>query len=89
MPALVNTVVNFDCAAAGLAPLTWQWNVGDSSVLTTQIETASHTFVAAGPYPVRVLVTDSQGLQTSSQLALDVLEPQELAVSKIAGTAGH
>ncbi|NDI85887.1 PKD domain-containing protein [Undibacterium crateris] len=77
-PALANSVpnssVSFTAAANDPAqlPLTYSWNFGDGTTATGT--SVSHTYTSAGMYNVRVVVTNSKGLSSSTTKLYPVVQ---------------
>ncbi|MGA9838860.1 MAG: PKD domain-containing protein [Thermoplasmata archaeon] len=63
--------VNFTSSATGgTSPFTSAWSFGDGS--TSADNSVNHTFAAGGTYTVRLTVTDADGRNASTSLALTV-----------------
>jgi immune inhibitor A len=57
----------------GLAPYSYQWNLGDGSSLTSQ--SVSHNYLYSGDYLVSFTVTDDQGVSVSQNVNVNVNVP--------------
>jgi len=55
---------SFDASASTGSPTTYQWNFGDGTSATGA--SASHTYAAAGTYPVTLTVTGSNGTDSET-----------------------
>jgi len=70
----VGTSLNFSAEAADTASdlgnLRYDWNFGD--LLTGTGKNASHTYLAAGSYTVRLKVTDDEGASVEDSVTVDV-----------------
>lgn len=62
------TPSSFD-ASQSLSPVgtivSYEWDFGDSTIVTTASPTIAHTYAVAGPYTVTLTVTNSAGTSTS------------------------
>lgn len=74
--ANVGEALTFSVVASDAQALTYTWNFGDGSVVTTQDGSISHTFVAPGAYQVTVTVTDPNGNSNSGSLTVAALDAQ-------------
>ncbi|HEY3322403.1 MAG TPA: Ig-like domain repeat protein [Planctomycetota bacterium] len=70
--ATVGQPVLFTFAASGAQPITYTWDFGDGTVLTTTDTSVSHTFTAPTDYSITVLATDPAEQTTSSGMSLTV-----------------
>lgn len=61
--AVASQLIGFTDRSAGL-PISWAWNFGDGGSSTEQYPT--HTYAAAGSYPVSLTVTNASGSSTKS-----------------------
>jgi len=58
----------------------YAWDFGDTSTDTTNSATNSHTYLAAGTYPVTLTVTDNQGATNSATTNVTVTTPAPVAL---------
>jgi PKD repeat protein len=78
-------------AGGGSAPYTFLWDFGDGTADTVQNPT--HTYVAAGTYPVVVKVTDAKGVGATATVSVTVPQTTfpitlSITVSPLSVTAG-
>jgi PKD repeat protein len=68
---LVPLTVSFTATtnAGGAAPFTYQWDFGDYSGINTGAS-PTHTYTMPGIYPVKVVVTDSKGWQSTGMVTI-------------------
>lgn len=85
-------LVNFDASASssGTPIIDYAWNFGDGA--TGSGVTPSHTYTAAGFYPIRLTITDAEGLTSSTLKTLTVTEAPgsltaDIEASVTSGTA--
>jgi PKD repeat protein len=64
--------VSFTVAATDSSPLTYTWDFGDGTTLTTTSGTVSHTYLAPGVYTVTVTATDAAGHSSVSSQQFQV-----------------
>lgn len=76
--------VSFSAAASDPDgdPLTYQWNFGDGTSLTTSTGTAVHIYVASGPVTVQLVVSDGKGGTAQATIDLSVGIVQVLVTKK-------
>ncbi|MCI4667573.1 MAG: PKD domain-containing protein [Bacteroidia bacterium] len=59
-----NSTVSFTNLSGSLLPMTFAWNFGDGSPISTEVNPV-HTYTAIGRYEVKLVVTNSFGCQDS------------------------
>ncbi|MCY3022474.1 MAG: chitobiase/beta-hexosaminidase C-terminal domain-containing protein [Planctomycetota bacterium] len=69
--AVAGQPVQFFCAAEDPG-VTWRWDFGDGTTAATSNGVATHTYGAAGAYPVTLTVTGSNGVSTTRTVTVDV-----------------
>ena len=82
-----NLTLNF---SGGLAPFSYSWDFGDGSTATTDVPWVSHSWASAGPFTVRVTVTDGAGVQFAASATVEsVAGPGvgSLSASSVSSTA--
>jgi gliding motility-associated-like protein len=77
-----NNSFSFAAIAANSPSLTYSWAMGDGASYNTS--SVTHQYAAAGSYPVRLLVTNSDGCFDSTRINVTV-HPQPVAGFNIAG----
>ena len=64
-PDLLNQVTEFSSTSTG-TNLSYEWNFGDGTVVTTDSPTISHTYLLPGSYTVTLTVENTAGTDTMS-----------------------
>jgi hypothetical protein len=72
-PTTINSMVQFSCTAAGVAPVTIAWDFGDGSVIPASSNTApSHAYLISGIYPTTATAFDGNGKSAQGQVLVTV-----------------
>ena len=79
--AVAGQSVNLSVAAAGDANTTYTWNFGDGSTATGA--TVTHTYAASGSYDASVVITNSNGGSTTSNVSVAVGTSLPIQIKKI------
>jgi len=69
---VVDQPVTFTFVVSDSSTITYTWDFGDGTVVTTTDTTISHTYTVPNIYPVKVTATDSGGHSTSDQTTFTV-----------------
>ncbi|MGD0092297.1 MAG: Ig-like domain repeat protein [Planctomycetota bacterium] len=65
----------FSFVAQGAQPITYTWDFGDGTKVTTSDTTVEHTFTAPGNYTIVATAVDANGQQTSDTMTFLVVSP--------------
>lgn len=68
-----------------LDALTYQWDFGDGTTLTTTSDTASHTYAWGGTFAVNLTVSDGRGGSDSASTTATVAEINDVPVADAGG----
>lgn len=77
-----NNRLQFSFTDQSIAPLTWEWDFGDGSPVST-IQNPVHNFPAFGPYTVRLIVTNGGCADTTYRNIKTVDENPDFAAAQL------
>lgn len=88
--ARFSTNVAFDGSASGDADgrvVTWSFDFGDATVVTSASPVANHTYAAAGTYTVTLIVTDNDNTTATASRSI-LITPNAAPVAALTAPAG-
>jgi hypothetical protein len=79
----INDEIRLDAiVSGGVAPFTYEWDLGETSLGTLGGATVKHRYRNTGRYTVTLTVTDSLGARAVTTTTIDVFVPKRRAVRK-------